>query len=157
MIKASNKKKKENVFFFFFVFLHFFFGSGVVGHVLLLLLLSFSPSCLIFCISTAKIIIIIIIITKVSRMLEDYGTMTLAEVAAPAIKLAREGFPMYWHLHFQIERYKVFFFLKREKKKLVRARKMGKALSYGITNPSELFFLQLAPKYIHAFCVYAFC
>lgn len=37
-----------------------------------------------------------------SLILEQYGTMTLAQVMAPAIKLARDGFPMSEHLHSRI-------------------------------------------------------
>jgi gamma-glutamyltranspeptidase / glutathione hydrolase len=42
--------------------------------------------------------------------LARYGTMTLAEVAAPAIELAERGFPMYAHMRNDLQKYVAMWF-----------------------------------------------
>lgn len=46
------------------------------------------------------------VVAATAALLEEYGTMTLAEVVAPAVQLARNGVPMSYHLHDRIERNK---------------------------------------------------
>ncbi|EKX44417.1 hypothetical protein GUITHDRAFT_109538 [Guillardia theta CCMP2712] len=48
------------------------------------------------------------VVAAMEKMLEEKGTMKLSEVVKPAVKLARDGFPMYEHLRSKIQNGEIF-------------------------------------------------